>query len=190
MHQSYNSVLPISYRYRCRYLHVADLSISVVGIYGCVADVTRTCMHMVQCSFASLLPEFSHVVETPVRILMAKRSKVWQYFTFATNDIHKATCNICETAVSRGGVRAKAFTTTNLRSHLSTHHPEQFKELEHSTASVSILPLNQLIGIGYRLVCYLYRFYRQNFIISVKHYRIIQDFALGYIPYHRKIQAM
>ena len=63
MHHFICSVLPIpiSYRYRRRYLHVADLSLSVVGIYGCVADVTRTCTHMVQCSFASLLPEFSHV---------------------------------------------------------------------------------------------------------------------------------
>ena len=79
-------LIPISYRRR--YLHVADLLLSVVGIYGCVADVTRTCV------------SYSDGKEVESKAIV-------------TNDIHKATCNICETAVSQGGVRAKAFTTTN-----------------------------------------------------------------------------
>ena len=60
---------------------------------------------------------------------------MWQYFTVAANDSQKATCTLCVEAVSRGGVRAKTFNTTNLWSHLSTHHPEQFKQLEHSEES-------------------------------------------------------
>ena len=46
-----NSVLLISHRYWHQYLHIADLSLSTilatVGIYGCIADISRRVVHMV-----------------------------------------------------------------------------------------------------------------------------------------------
>jgi len=61
--------------------------------------------------------------------MASKKSKVWRFFTISTADEHKAICNLCTAEVSRGGSRAKTYTTTNLQTHLSTHH-EQFVELE------------------------------------------------------------
>lgn len=54
--------MPISYRYRCQYLLIADLSLSAnlatVEIYGCVAGMSRRVrrvVHMVVSSLVSSL---------------------------------------------------------------------------------------------------------------------------------------
>ena len=64
---------------------------------------------------------------------MAARQRsngVWEYFAINATDKSKVSCSICETVVSRGGKAAKSYNTTNLRNHLETKHPEEYRRLE------------------------------------------------------------
>ena len=56
-----------------------------------------------------------------------KRSAVWEYITL---DESKVSCSICAAVVSRGGKETKNFNTSNMRHHLETKHPEDYKQLE------------------------------------------------------------
>ena len=53
--------------------------------------------------------------------LSTSKSLVWHYFKISSSDECKATCIICNVAVSRGK-HAKPFTTTNFRKHLKAKH--------------------------------------------------------------------
>ena len=59
-----------------------------------------------------------------------KRSAVWEYFTLNLYDESKVSCSVCSAVVSRGGKEMKNFNTNNMRHHLETKHPEDYKELE------------------------------------------------------------
>lgn len=52
-------------------------------------------------------------------------SKVWQFFDVLKEDKNKATCNLCQMVVSRGGF-GKSASTSPLIIHLKRHHPEEF----------------------------------------------------------------
>jgi len=57
-------------------------------------------------------------------------SGVWEYFAINATDESKVSCSISETVVSQGGKAAKSYNTTNLRKHLETKHPEEYRRLE------------------------------------------------------------
>ena len=60
----------------------------------------------------------------------SKKSLVWDYFKVSPIDENKAICDTCSEVISRRGTQAKAHTTSNLRSHLSTHYKEKYQELD------------------------------------------------------------
>ena len=51
-----------------------------------------------------------------------------EFFTLCDNDDSKATCQVCNEKISRGGSKRKAYNTTNLRKHLQ-QHAGKYKEL-------------------------------------------------------------
>ena len=61
-----------------------------------------------------------------------KRSSGWNYFSISLDDETKAICMECQEKVARGGAKTKSFSTSNMRKHLQTHHPDKLKELVES----------------------------------------------------------
>ena len=63
---------------------------------------------------------------------MAKTSNVWNYFKVREENSSKAQCLSCthsKVVVSRGGNKSKQFTTTNLRNHIRSKHPLDYRTL-------------------------------------------------------------
>ena len=58
-----------------------------------------------------------------------KRSVIWDYFAINLEDERIAICNTLDESISRGGVSAKNYNTSNLRYHLRREHPAKFDEL-------------------------------------------------------------
>lgn len=54
------------------------------------------------------------------------QSEIWRYFKADERDQDKAHCKICHKTYSR-----KGRTTTSLRNHLKSMHPEEFKLVEN-----------------------------------------------------------
>ena len=122
-----------------------------------------------------------------------KRSGVWEYFVLQVTDDSKVSCSLCNAVISRGGKDTKNFNTSNMRYHLETKHPDEYKQLaakekELSKEKVggsnqptfsnhdfdilydykfiiitSLLTSYIMINIGYR---YLYR-YRQYVLLII-----------------------
>ena len=85
--------------YRYRYSIGIDADISNIGI-GSVSVQMKVCAHV-----------------TMIVLKMAsreKRSPIWNFFTLCDNDDSKATCQVCNEKISRGGSKRKAYNTTNL----------------------------------------------------------------------------
>ena len=57
-----------------------------------------------------------------------KRSPIWKFFSLCNSDDSKATCQVCNEKISRGGSKRKAYNMTNLRKHLQ-QHAGKYKEL-------------------------------------------------------------
>ena len=57
-----------------------------------------------------------------------KRSPIWKFFSLCDSDDSKATCQVCNEKISRGGSKRKAYNMTNLRKHLQ-QHAGKYKEL-------------------------------------------------------------
>ena len=55
---------------------------------------------------------------------------MWEYFTLNLYDKSKVSCSVCAAVVARGGKETKNLNTSNMRHHLKTKHPEDYKELE------------------------------------------------------------
>ena len=58
-----------------------------------------------------------------------KRSGVWEYFVLQVTDDSKVSCSLCNAVISRGGKDTKNFNTSNMRYHLETKHPDEYKQL-------------------------------------------------------------
>ena len=61
-----------------------------------------------------------------------KQSAVWNYFSISVDYEIKAICMECQEKVAHGGAKTKSFSTSNMRKHLRTHHPDKLKELVES----------------------------------------------------------
>jgi len=59
-----------------------------------------------------------------------RKSIVWSVFNENAVDRSKADCTLCNQSISRGGVNAAAFTTSNLWSHLQVQHNDKFVSLK------------------------------------------------------------
>ena len=75
-----------------------------------------------------------HVIKMAARI---KRSAVWEYFILHVTDESKASCSLCSAVISRGGKEVKNFNTSNMRYHLETKHPNEYKRLEAKEKELS-----------------------------------------------------
>ena len=58
-----------------------------------------------------------------------KRSGEWEYFVLQVTDDSKVSCSLCNAVISRGGKDTKNFNTSNMRYHLETKHPNEYKQL-------------------------------------------------------------
>ena len=77
-----------------------------------------------------------------------KQSAVWEYFTVNLYDESKVSCSVCAAVVSRGGKETKNFNTSNMRHHLETKHPEDFKELEAKEKQLAQEKEHNSLGIS------------------------------------------
>ena len=53
-----------------------------------------------------------------------KKSYLWNYFTVTASDSKYATCNICNSKISRGSHNPKLQSLSGLSSHLRSRHPQ------------------------------------------------------------------
>ena len=58
------------------------------------------------------------------------KSVVWRLFKVNEDDETKATCNLCNKVLSRGGKSERFFSTTNLNKHLKSLHKEELENEE------------------------------------------------------------
>lgn len=68
---------------------------------------------------------------------MDKRSPIWKHFTVCEDDNSKASCALCKSLISRGGVSAKNYTTSAMNNHLQYKHPDEYKAMK-LTASAKL----------------------------------------------------
>lgn len=84
------------------------------------------------------------------------KSSIWNYFTINKNDPEKSECNICNKSYSR-----KGRTTSSLKNHLKSIHPEEFrlfqnedkeKELKKNNDEAGMYVCSKYIGFTINLV--------------------------------------
>ena len=78
--------------------------------------------------------------------VIRKQSSVWNYFSISVDDETKVICMECKEEVARGGAKTKTFSTSNMRKHLRTHHPDKLKELAESKNSAAKSQASSLAG--------------------------------------------
>ena len=59
-----------------------------------------------------------------------EKSIVWRLSKINEDDHTKVTCNLCQKVLSRGGKTLNTFSTSNMKKHLKSVHPNEFAEEE------------------------------------------------------------
>jgi hypothetical protein len=72
----------------------------------------------------------SHLSTTPRRIVKAKRSLVWRYFSIIKGDELNVECVLCSSTILR-----KSTSTSNLLHHMQTQHNSEYQNINKSMKS-------------------------------------------------------
>ena len=64
-------------------------------------------------------------------------SQVWNYFRVNEQEKNKAVCKLCSTKLSRGGLKATAYNTSNLIKHLEAKHKTEYAEFKAASSTTA-----------------------------------------------------